>query len=446
MTPETAPSGEEIPPAQKKTFLFLQGPVAGFFPRLAASLAAEGHTALRINLNAGDRVFWNVGGATNYRGSFEDWPDFLVNYVEKHGVTDIMMLGEQRPYHRVAVDIAKARGIAVTVTDFGYLRPDWITLERFAMNAASLMTRDPKELRETAEFLGVPFDHSNRRFHANFSSMALPDIIYNVCSQVGWFMYPHYRTHQKYNAAATYIGMLGRLLTMKSRNNHANATINKLTSEAKEHPLFLLPLQMETDYQLRAYSQFDSMEEVMRCVMENFSKNAPKQARLVVKLHPYDPAVQNFRRKCNNCASEAGVADRVFFIDGGDADKLLEACKGTVTVNSTMGLQALIQNCPVYILADANYRVEGLVNFEDFDGFWSDPGTVDRALLSDFLQTLIGCSLIRGLFYDEPGLTHAINEAKRRLTADKVGRPMSRFELDPRSVDRTDARTAPSRI
>ena len=54
-----------------------------------------------------------------------------------------MLLGEQRPYHRAAIAAAQARGIAVTVTDFGYLRPDWIMLERDGMGAESRFPRDP---------------------------------------------------------------------------------------------------------------------------------------------------------------------------------------------------------------------------------------------------------------------------------------------------------------
>ena len=61
------------------------------------------------------------------------------------GITDLVLLGEQRPYHRPAIALARARGIAVAVTDFGYLRPDWVVLERDGMGrkAASRATPRP---------------------------------------------------------------------------------------------------------------------------------------------------------------------------------------------------------------------------------------------------------------------------------------------------------------
>ncbi|MEM1365056.1 MAG: capsular biosynthesis protein [Pseudomonadota bacterium] len=417
-----------------RTFLFLQGPVGGFFPRLASGLAAEGHKCLRINLNAGDQIFWRVAGATNYKGSIEDWPEYLGSFLDTNNVTDILLLGEQRPYHKVAVRLAKERGIQVTVTDFGYLRPDWITLEPFGMNAASRLTRDPAELRRVADQYTSRREIPAKRFGSVFWSMAVPDLIYNISTQLFWYLFPHYRSHQKYNAAVTYVGVLMRLLIIRRRDRHANAHIQKLVAERHENPVFLLPLQMETDFQLRAYSHYTSMKEVMEQVIASFGAHAPATAKLVVKLHPYDPAVQNFKRKCERLATRNNVSDRVIFIDGGDGGALLDGCAGTVTVNSTMGLQALMANCPVFLLADANYRVEGLVKTDDLDRFWTEPGDVDRGLLDAFVTAMMATCLIRGVFYNEPGLTHAIGEAKRRIVSRKVGKPMTREELDPRSV------------
>ena len=65
-----------------KTFLFLQGPHGPYFAMLADALRVRGHRALRININGGDKVDW-PGEATDYRGTFRNWPlffdDFVVN-------------------------------------------------------------------------------------------------------------------------------------------------------------------------------------------------------------------------------------------------------------------------------------------------------------------------------------------------------------------------------
>ncbi len=66
------------------------------------------------------------------------------------------MLGEQRRYHKEAVAVAKTLGVRVTVTDFGYLRPDWITLEQDGMGGNSRFPRDPEVLEVLARGVAEP--------------------------------------------------------------------------------------------------------------------------------------------------------------------------------------------------------------------------------------------------------------------------------------------------
>ena len=104
-------------------------------------IAARGHTVERINLSGGDRVFWPRLGAVDYRGRFPDWRSFLGAFLHERGVSDVILFGDCRPYHRVAVDLARSRGIAVHVFEEGYFRPDWITLERDGTNGHSRLPR-----------------------------------------------------------------------------------------------------------------------------------------------------------------------------------------------------------------------------------------------------------------------------------------------------------------
>ena len=130
----------------QRTFLFLQGLSTPFFVRLAGAIAARGHRVERINLSGGDRLFWPRLGAVDYRGRFADWRSFLGAFLHERGVSDVILFGDCRPYHRVAVDLARSRGIAVHVFEEGYFRPDWITLERDGTNAYSPLPREPEAI------------------------------------------------------------------------------------------------------------------------------------------------------------------------------------------------------------------------------------------------------------------------------------------------------------
>ena len=65
---------------------------------------------------------------------YADWYDYIEKFYDEKEVTDIVLVGEQRKYHKEAIEAAGKRGIRVIVTDFGYLRPDWIALEQDGMH------------------------------------------------------------------------------------------------------------------------------------------------------------------------------------------------------------------------------------------------------------------------------------------------------------------------
>ena len=143
------------PPASRVRFGFLQGPISDFFDRLGRALIARGHRVHRINLHFGDQLFWRLP-ATHYRGHFDEWRAFIGEFLDRHQITDLVLHGDRRPYHIVAAEEARARGIAVIATDLGYVRPDWITLEYDGMTTYSRFPRDPAAIRALAEQFPAP--------------------------------------------------------------------------------------------------------------------------------------------------------------------------------------------------------------------------------------------------------------------------------------------------
>ena len=142
---------------QPKTFLFLQGHPSTFPRRLADALEAAGARVLRINFCFGDWVYWLGRPAVNYRGRFQDWDAFLERFIAREGVTDILYYGDCRPYHLVARDVAQRCGVRAIAYEFGYLRPDWLTLERGGMSTRSHFPTDPAEIMA----IGARFDEAD---------------------------------------------------------------------------------------------------------------------------------------------------------------------------------------------------------------------------------------------------------------------------------------------
>ena len=395
----------------RQVFLFLQGPITPFFAEIADTLEARGHRCLRVNLCFGDRLFWRRPGAVNFTGRRDAWPAFVADLIDREGVTDIVLLGEQRYYHKVAITAAKARGIKVTVTDFGYLRPDWITLERDGMSGESCFPRDPEAIMELAR-QAPPLDLTPR-FKDDFTTQVIWDMAYHFLSCWLWFLHPHYRSHQLHHPAMVYIGTGLHMLRARREGPKADARIAEV--QAAGTPYYVLPLQMENDFQLRAYSPFFDLKTPIHEVISSFSANAPAGSRLMVKIHPLDPGIRNWRRIVRRSAEKWGVADRVDFLDGGDLPKLLAKSKGVVTVNSTVGLWAMRAATPIMTLGQAVYDIDGLTFQGSLDRFWTEGAPPRSELWDAFVKAIVANIQIRGVYYKREGLDHAVQAAAGKL-------------------------------
>ena len=404
-----------------RAVLFLQGPISPFFQRIAERLVAADPKirALRINLCFGDRMFWRRPGAVDYRGRAEDWPRFIEAFIVKEGVSELVLLGEQRDYHRAAIKAAQRHGVDVIATDFGYLRPDWITFELDGLGGASRFPRDPAAIRAVAA--ASPDLDRTPRYRDPFWRQALLDMAYHLASSFLWFLYPHYRSHLPDHPIATYLGSGLRLLLQRRRARAATAEI--VAAEARAGETFLFPLQIARDFSLRAYSRFPNLETPIREVIASFAQHAAADARLIVKVHPLDPGLKSWRRVVAAAARQCSVADRVIYSDGGDLARLVAASAGVVVVNSTVGLLSLQMGAPTIALGQAVYDVPGMTARHGLDAFWRAPPRPDMGLVGDFLKAMAGAFMVRGTFYSEPGLTSGVEAATARLLERSVNLP-----------------------
>lgn len=383
-----------------------------FFTRLGQALEGAGCRVTGINLCPGDRIFWQGGHRVDYRGKYSDWPNFFARFIDANDVTDVVLLGEQRRYHKEAVKIAQARGVRVTVTDFGYLRPDWITLEQDGMSGNSRFPKNSKIIQEKAKALPeVCFDPL---YADNSTKMAVGDVIYLLSNMLLWWLYPHYRqSDMRPHPLIYWPASAKRMFTSWLRRKETADRLNSIMASGQR--LFVFPLQLEHDFQIVAYSPFNSLNEAIELVIESFARNSAGDTRLVIKIHPWDAGLQNWEKLISECARRFQMEERVDYLDGGNLDALTKVCCGMVTVNSTSGVRALQLGKPVKLLGKAIYDVPGLVFQGSLDRFWREAESPDPDLINDFFKLLVHEVQIRGVFFMEPGLSSAVSEAKQRL-------------------------------
>lgn len=411
-----------------RTFLILQGPPSRFCRHLGDGLRARGHTCLRINLCAADFFMWMGRPAYNYTGKFKHFAGYLEQFVEAHGVTDILYYADRLPYHRVAADVARARGIRTFTYEFGYLRPDWITLECNGMSSQSHFPEDPVHILKAAEGLSEPQTGPFNSF--TFQQEALHEVIFHLVNYFVRIPFIHYRRDRYYSELVEYLCYIPKLLTADRRQRRAEATVLRLTQHKVKY--FLYAMQMQNDYQLRANSPYRLQETALCEVIASFAANADQKSELVFKVHPLDNGMESWEKIIADAASAHGVGARVHFIEGGDLGALLSGAAGLLMINSTTALQALRLNCPVKVLGMAIYDIRGLTHQGKLDDFWREPTRPDAALRDAFFRLLAATIQVRGNFYNPVARAHAIAEMVDRLEANRVNQPGAYVDPPPR--------------
>ena len=402
-----------IAPSTDRALLFLQGMATRFFERLGRALAARGHAVHRVNFNGGDQAFWRLPGAVDFHGREHEWPEFLDRLLVDRAISDLILFGDCRPLHRAAIRVAERRMLRIHVVEEGYLRPDWITFEEGGVNGNSALPRDPGWYSERARSLPPWSDPPS--VPGSFRRRAFEDVLYTMTSMAGMWRFPHYATHRPYYQLVEYAGWLRRLALKRRAERCAAAAIEALPADPE--PLFLFPLQLDCDYQVRVHSPFRAMHLAIEHVLVSFAQHAPSAARLVVKLHPLDSGLVDWAAITGHLAVDFGIADRVTVLDGGDLGRLMERRPAVVTVNSTVGSLALASGLPVIALGKAIYDIVGLTYQGELDDFWSAPTPPDAELFNAFRRVLAARCLIPGSFFNEAGLTLAVNAAVDRLEA-----------------------------
>jgi len=396
----------------KRNFLFLQGPSTPFFGELANRLRAEGHGVYKLNFNVGDKVYWYPNSAESFRDPLPELAFFLKDRYEALNITDQVLFGDRRPVHIPAIAAAESHNVRVHVFEEGYLRPYWVTLERGGVNARSLLPKNPVWYQTVSAHLRrTP---ANFAFESPFWRRAVHDVAYHSAGIFNPLLFPLYRTHSTISAPSEYVGFVAQFI--KSRQSkRLNAEIFDRYVK-KNTPFFLLPLQLSTDAQIRGHAVLNSTEKLIEYVIRSFARQASNTVRLLIKKHPLDAAITDYRNLICRLARELGCEHRIDFIDTGNLASLCQRALGVVSVNSTAGLVALEQGTPTLCLGNSIYNIHGLTTNLSIDQFWHAPQKPDAELMNDFRVVLLNTVLINGGFYCPQGIKLAVTNSHKILS------------------------------
>tara|TARA_Y100000591_G_scaffold333188_1_gene374461 strand:- start:4425 stop:5549 length:1125 start_codon:yes stop_codon:yes gene_type:complete len=161
-----------------------------------------------------------------------------------------------------------------------------------------------------------------------------------------------------------------------------------------------LPFQIPSDQQIRVHSTWiKTMDDFMDLIIEFAAKYSDKN--FVIKEHP------SFKQ---SIIGKKPLKKNILFANGNSTEELIKNARFIITLNSTVGIEALLFRKPVITLADACYNIDGLVrhasNSEELNQIILDTDWFpDERLRIQFLGYIWNEYLFHGYFNNLPSDT-----------------------------------------
>ncbi|MBZ7991109.1 MULTISPECIES: capsular biosynthesis protein [unclassified Campylobacter] len=344
-----------------ENILFLQGPLGPFFKRFSKYLN-KNNKIYKINFTAGDFIFYP--SKYNYKGSLNNLKSYLDNFYKLNKITCIILFGDTRPIHEIAINLAKKLNIKIYVFEEGYLRPNYITCEMTGVNANSLMSKNKNDYKKLNTY-----KENSKLFKSSFKIMAFYALMYYTFSIIFQVFYNNKNYHRPLNIMELFRWF--RHFYRKAKYSILEKNVDNLAKKYSKK-YFLAVLQVHNDSQIKKHFKDKGMKKFIVKTIKSFAKNRANNNVLIFKHHPLDIAYTDYSNIINELTKRLGISDKVFYIHRGNIPNLLKNAKGCICINSTVGMQALYHNCPTIVLGNAIYNIDGLVYKNDLDSFWQN--------------------------------------------------------------------------
>ncbi|EHB4472991.1 capsule biosynthesis protein [Campylobacter coli] len=374
-----------------KTVLLLQGPVGTFFHRLAIKMKKNKTKVFKLNFNGGDFLFYPSG--KRCKGDEKDLENFYENFFKEKKIDAIVMYNDCRLIHAKAIKVAKELGIGIWIFEEGYLRPYCITFEKDGVNANSSLPRD-KNFYLSCNILTK---ESIKEIPGGFKFMAFSAFLYWFFS---FLLAPffnnklHHRTLYPFEFLFWFRSLYRKYL-YKFTEKKLNQKIYSL-----EKKYFLAVLQVYSDTQIK-YHYKKSIEDFIEELILSFANHARAKSYLVFKHHPMDRGYRNYSKLINELSQKYHVEGRILYVHDTYLPTLLKKALGCITINSTVGLSAILEGCPTKVCGNAFYNFEGLAYPKKLQFFWREAHAYkpDPNLVLNFKNYLLNTNQFNGNFY-----------------------------------------------
>ncbi len=377
--------------------LLLMGPIGSFFARLASHLERRGVPVWKVCFPLHEFGF-PPHQRVPYRTPIQGFGPFLREVIETKGIRHVFMYGDFIDPHRTAIDLIADlnRGrppkqrIEPWVFELGYIRPNYVSLELERVNSRSNLNQPVCFYRALPPVEQIPpaAHPSGLRWRKWWKT---PTFIQHSLTDYPIIQGPH-----KLQPRPSYLLAQLRGMARKHLYQLSERPLHRRLLDGT--PFFLVPLQVSSDSQVSLGSGYEGMEPFIEELIVSFARHGRPGDRLAFKHHPRDRGYTHYGHWIRCLARRHGLEDRVLYFHDGALGPILKRARGVITINSTVGLQALYHNRPTKVLGRTFYDLPGLTDQQPLEAFWTNPTGSDRPLFRRFYHHLIKTTQINGNF------------------------------------------------
>ncbi|PLS01490.1 capsular polysaccharide export protein, LipB/KpsS family [Neobacillus cucumis] len=281
---------------------------------------------------------------------------FIDQYIDENKIDVICLFNGYHWIDQITKYLADKKGLRVVYFEDGLFRPYTVTCDPTGINAASSISRDPHfyeavnfDQNRLNSFLYKPehplFLKSKKE---NLFKVALVKSLSMFGALIG--LHPNYYVHINLWQAIKYF--IFKIMFSRRKND-----VFTLPEE-----YVFVPFQVSRDTQIFYNSpRIKNMEEFLDYVYQavvRFNKENNRNLKLIVKEHPEDMSRNNYKDLKNRYKE----INDVLFVEKCNMKKVIENAEAVITINSTVGIEALTKNQRVLTLGEALYNIEGVVH------------------------------------------------------------------------------------
>lgn len=294
---------------------------------------------------------------------------YLRSFIVDKKITFVLMHNDLRWQHALAIEVCKELGICYMVTERGLFRPNTITVDFKGVNALNCIPRKAGFYRNI-----TVSDKTLKSYQ--------PNLLSQICTNTKFFLF----------LLLNKVGQLSKLNTPLANKNYQLRNYLSLFVEQKfksylnrqrtlPKKYIFIPLQVNSDTQILVHSEYQNMQNFITQVEESFYA-LDSDLQLVFKVHPMEKK------------------DRYHFdlrsiISENSTEELIKKSDLIVTINSTVGFEALQHHKRVMVIGEAFYKINELVICSSLQSFKDDlqyyldnEFKIDTQLIDNFMAYL----------------------------------------------------------